>query len=57
MLSVSILGTVKSTAGARAGTCLKALLAVPAAHPRWVETSGFEMPPEKEQIVTECPAE
>ena len=55
MLSVN-LGTVKSRL-VRGRACLKALLAVPAAHPRWVETSGFEMPPEKEQIVTECPAE
>ena len=49
------LGTVKSRL-VRGRACLKALLAVPAAHPRCVESSEFEMPLGKEQIVRECPA-
>jgi RNA polymerase sigma-70 factor (ECF subfamily) len=49
------LGTVKSRL-VRGRACLKALLAVPAVHPRCVESSRFEMPLGKEQIVTERPA-
>jgi RNA polymerase sigma-70 factor (ECF subfamily) len=45
------LGTVKSRL-VRGRACLKALLAVPAAHPRCVESSRFEMPLGKEQIIT-----
>jgi len=48
------LGTVKSRL-VRGRACLKALLAVPAAHPRCVVSSGFETPPGTEQIVTDCP--
>jgi len=46
------LETVKSRL-MRGRACLKALLAVPAVHPGYVaESSGFEMPLGREQIVT-----